>query len=126
MDEANVRVVVRLEWVHASAAFDRWTEEGHLLREESRRIAVSFQKAASSVLSDMHAVSASWPALAAANPLGAWFVRGFRAAAHRRAFGLERLAVDAVERYISIGGSRDLGMAPPEAAVPPPEDIVMQ
>lgn len=35
--------VVRLEWLHAKAAFERWNEEVHLLREESRRIAASFR-----------------------------------------------------------------------------------
>lgn len=35
--------VVRLEWVHAKAAAERWNEEVHLLIEESRRIAASFR-----------------------------------------------------------------------------------
>lgn len=34
--------VIRLEWVHARAAVARWQEELKLLREEARRIAVSF------------------------------------------------------------------------------------
>lgn len=38
--------VIRLEWVHATAARDRWLEELHLLKEESRRIYVSFGRMA--------------------------------------------------------------------------------
>lgn len=36
-------LVVRLEWVHAAAAAARWREELVLLREESRRVALSFR-----------------------------------------------------------------------------------
>lgn len=36
-------LVVRLEWVHAKAALDRWIEENHLLREELGRIALFFR-----------------------------------------------------------------------------------
>lgn len=35
--------MIRLEWVHAKAASDRWLEENHLLREELGRIALSFR-----------------------------------------------------------------------------------
>ncbi|KAG8939352.1 hypothetical protein FRC04_006632 [Tulasnella sp. 424] len=35
--------VIRLEWVHAKAALDRWLEENHLLREELGRIALSLR-----------------------------------------------------------------------------------
>lgn len=38
--------VIRLEWVHAVAAVHRWQEEIRLLREESRRVHVSFGKEA--------------------------------------------------------------------------------
>lgn len=37
------RSVIRLEWVHARAAVARWQEELKLLREEARRISVSFE-----------------------------------------------------------------------------------
>lgn len=37
--------MIRLEWVHAKAAAERWLEENHLLREELRRICVSFEAA---------------------------------------------------------------------------------
>ena len=36
--------VVRLEWVHAHAAHERWKEEFYLLQEESRRVAMSFSR----------------------------------------------------------------------------------
>jgi len=35
--------VIRLEWVHAKAARDRWREEKLLLIEEGHRIAASFE-----------------------------------------------------------------------------------
>lgn len=35
--------VIRLEWVHAVAAVERWQEEVKLLREEARRLPVSFR-----------------------------------------------------------------------------------
>lgn len=35
--------VLRLEWVHAKAAADRWIEELNLLREELRRMPISFK-----------------------------------------------------------------------------------
>lgn len=38
--------VVRLEWVHAKAAYDRWEEELLLLKEELRRVQLSFEKEA--------------------------------------------------------------------------------
>ena len=39
--------VVRLEWVHAVAAYDRWAEEARLLEAELTRTALSFKATAS-------------------------------------------------------------------------------
>lgn len=36
--------VIRLEWLHARAAVDRWREECILLREEARRSVAGFMK----------------------------------------------------------------------------------
>lgn len=41
-----MHIVLRLEWVHAQAANERWREELHLLSEELRRIQVTFTKEA--------------------------------------------------------------------------------
>lgn len=37
-------LVLRLEWVHATAVVNRWEEELRLLKEESRRLPVSFRQ----------------------------------------------------------------------------------
>lgn len=41
----NCLPAIRLEWVHAKAALMRWEEELRLLKEEARRVSMSFRRA---------------------------------------------------------------------------------
>lgn len=81
--------MVRLEWVHATAALDRWTEELHLLKEESRRILVSFGRMADDCESR-----------APEDPLPSdWAARGFAALSKRIAAGYRELEAVARDDY---------------------------
>lgn len=42
--KTNPKPVIRLEWLHAKAALDRWREECVLLQEEARRLVAGFQE----------------------------------------------------------------------------------
>lgn len=91
---------MRLEWVHARAAHDRWLEEVHLLREEARRIYVSFGKMAGGLETRV-------PDLPIAghddanNEMYQWVARGYASLSQRLAAGYRRLEAVAKVDYDS-------------------------
>lgn len=87
--------VIRLEWVHAHAALDRWLEENHLLREELGWIALSlrwaYQDWSSHQLLDSTDDEESDVSL------------GYRAFSLRTAYHYKRLASNALDNIARAG-----------------------
>lgn len=82
--DSSCRQVIRLEWVHARAALARWEEELKLLKEEIRRVKVSFQME-----------EKAWQHVAAKDLAisdGDRAIRGYRAHAQKRSALYRRLS----------------------------------
>lgn len=81
--------MIRLEWVHASAAVARWREELKLLREEVRRVVQGFG-----------AEKRAWESIAAKDLAivnNDRAIRGFRAYALKRAAFYNGLCIQAIK-----------------------------
>ena len=87
-------IVVRLEWVHAVAAAERWKEEVILLKEESRRIVASFTREKELwLLTQDGNANANYSDRAR---------RGYKANAQKQAAVQGRMAVKAQENFARI------------------------
>lgn len=116
---ADVNPVLRLEWVHARANYNRWNEELHLLVEELRRIQVSFTKEA-------EARQARQPLEEfAALHYGDRPRRGYKAYGRKQAHAYTRLAESALEARQKLNLTTSTNLADEIVAltvVPPPPD----
>lgn len=84
-------LVVRLEWLHACAARDRWLEELHLLKEELRRLPLSFR-------AEKEAWNSKRESLPDENPHSHTY-RGYQAYARRQARVYESLELEASRNW---------------------------
>lgn len=84
---------MRLEWLHATAARDRWWEEHKLLFEEMRRVGATFRYE-----------QARWEQMAVwgEEPASAALKLGVRAHALKKAAMYERLAVQAEAKFKEV------------------------
>jgi hypothetical protein len=80
--------------VHAHAAHERWKEEFYLLKEESRRVAVSFSRQSEEWLAKR--------ALYDGVPLCEQTARGFKAYAERQAKVYASLAAEALISHEAV------------------------
>ncbi|KIO19228.1 hypothetical protein M407DRAFT_31119 [Tulasnella calospora MUT 4182] len=87
--------VVRLAWVHAQAARDRWWEEMTLLKEELRRVGASFTYRATEWASTADAAHVT-------QEDETRLTRGVKAYAYRQASVYQYLASDAQNRYRAV------------------------
>ena len=88
--------MVRLEWVHAKAALDRWKEEGLLLREESRRVVESFLKKSESFMAMKNRYND--------RKLPERVQRGYHSYLYRQAWEFNELADFAKKQYSQVIG----------------------
>jgi len=92
--EITCQLVVRLEWVHATAAVERWKEEVILLREESRRLVASFTEEQRLWLEKQDSI--------AHLSYDDRVVRGYKANAQKQAAVQGRLAVKAQGQFALV------------------------
>lgn len=86
---------MRLEWVHAKAALDRWLEENHLLREELGRIALSLRWS--------YQDWSSHQPLDSTDNEESDVSLGYRAFSLRTAYHYKRLASNALDNIARVG-----------------------